>query len=680
LTESLPTIPGLNYAGYGGLAVGDFDGDGKQDIVVSTENYSSAFFVIGETGNGIGIKQSVVMPDASFVRMLVRKVNGESHLVALSGNGELREYAGWPLAEIHHLSLNLPDQLPGVAIGDIDNDGNDELVIVGTDVTNTMSVYDYASGQLLWSMPIEGGGSVLLAQLDADPALEIVVGGYPLSVIDGATQATEWSFKGDYGVCCLAAGHFNDGYEGQFVALAEGETISLFSAYPYALDWRLTNYAAFVLASADLDHDGYDEILEGDSKWGGVKVLDPRTQTYGLSLANNTSYVLTTAGVDLEGNQQPAVAFVSGSPALATDKLMEIADGHDGTVLWQMLNAEPGPYAATALVDANGDGHETLYYASHGSVYTMGSVSALDATTGELSWRSLPGGSLGSPFVFYPNSMLTIARSAAAPLVVVGGSDYDGHMVALDASDQHVVWQTPSDSSNPLFERSMVAMADFDPGDDIGPRIGVCVGLSIGNYSAGLAIFSSEDGSLEWESEGLATPPDTCVGIAAGSFVDGAPPLVVALLTHSIRAFDATTHAQAWTMPIGADGATILKRGTSGPEFAVFRGTLLQFYDGATRTLLRQFELSAAIAAVREPGNDIRRLLVAAGDRLLIINGVTGSVLFTSDVLGQGLGAGNQLAVSDLGDGAYRVGAGSVIGVFRFVARMTDVLFGDGFE
>ena len=196
----------------------------------------------------------------------------------------------------------------------------------------------------------------------------------------------------------------------------------------------------------------------------------------------------------------------------------------------------------------------------------------------------------------------------------------------------------------------------------------------------GIDQCGDKDGSLEWESEGLATPLDTCVGVMAGSFVDGTPSLVVASPTYSIQAFDATTYATVWTTPISTDGATVLPRGTSAPEFAVFRGTLLQFYDGATRTLLRQFELPGAIAAVREPSNDVHRLLVAAGDRLLIVNGVTGSVLFTSEVLGKGLGAGNQLAISDLGGGAYRVGAGSVIGVFRVGAKITDIILRNGFE
>lgn len=679
-SEAPRTIPGMNLAGLGGIAVADFDGDGKQDIAVSTENFSSAFFVIGETQTGIGIKQSIVMPDGYFVRMLTRTVDGTRHLVALSGNGEVREYAGWPLTEVHRLSLNLPGGLQTAAIGDIDHDNADDLVVVDADNANTISVYDYASGQLRWSLPHDRGRSVLLAQLDADPALEVVVDGYPLIVIDGATQATEWFFDNGYYECCLAAGHFQDGSVTQFVSALGGSSVSLFHGFPYALDWSMEPHSVGVLAAADLDQDGYDELLEGDLTWGGVKVLDTRMRASRFDVPNNTNGVRAIAGADIDGNQQPVIAFASAWPTYANDNVMKIADGRDGSMLWQLLNAEPGPYAATALVNTDDRGREMLYYASLGSTYTMGSVSALDADTGALLWRSAPGSAEGSPFAFQPHAMLGIERAGAAPLLVVGGSTYDGHLVALDASDHHVVWQTPSDGSGVLYTRPLVAMAAIDFGNGQSPRIGACLDLSLLNDPSRLVIFSSEDGSLEWESDGLAVPFDRCVGITAGTFIDGAPPLVVALLTHSIQAFDAKTHAPAWTLPIEVDGASILAGGVTGREFVVFRDTSMKFYDAATRALLRQFEVPGSVTAVLEPGNDIHRLLVAAGDRLLIVDGADGTVLSTSDVLGQGLGAGNQLAMSDLGGGAYRIGVGNGIGVFRLIARMTDALFANGFD
>ena len=56
------------------------------------------------------------------------------------------------------------------------------------------------------------------------------------------------------------------------------------------------------------------------------------------------------------------------------------------------------------------------------------------------------------------------------------------------------------------------------------------------------------------------------------------------------------------------------------------------------------------------------------------------SVLASSAFLGNGLGAGNQLALKDVGGGEFLIGAGSQVGVFRYVATLTDAIFADGFD
>lgn len=222
-------------------------------------------------------------------------------------------------------------------------------------------------------------------------------------------------------------------------------------------------------------------------------------------------------------------------------------------------------------------------------------------------------------------------------------------------------------------------VAVFDVDADGNDEVVACMGS--GN-EVKVALFSGDDGGLLWSS------PDMNGGIGAmeagdvtvGRFEDGHHPLIVVVLPTSIEAFDAVTRERAWTMPITADGLTLLDQGEHGREFVTFTGTMIRFHDAETRVILRQFELDEPILAVRGFVPDIGRVLVAAGGRLLVLDGVGGGVLASSGFLGMGLGKGNNLAVDDLGGGTWLIGAGSEAGVFRLFARVTDSVFGDGFD
>ncbi len=104
----------------------------------------------------------------------------------------------------------------------------------------------------------------------------------------------------------------------------------------------------------------------------------------------------------------------------------------------------------------------------------------------------------------------------------------------------------------------------------------------------------------------------------------------------------------------------------SSLQFAVFYQSHVAFYDGATRALLREFDLDGPVTAIREI-RDIHNLLIAAGGRLLVVDGVSGAVLAASDFLRQRARCREpESAAYPTGDTSFLVGAGSDVGVFRF--------------
>jgi subtilisin family serine protease len=119
-----PSFPGYEV----NLAAGDLEGDGVADIAVG---YVTASF------------------------------NGEGRVQVTNADGTMK--AGWPLM------LGLYQQ-PRFAIGDVNGDGLDELVVSAGNYLYALR----ANGAQIFNAPCNGAGDVVLADLDGDGAAEIL--------------------------------------------------------------------------------------------------------------------------------------------------------------------------------------------------------------------------------------------------------------------------------------------------------------------------------------------------------------------------------------------------------------------------------------------------------------------------------------------------------------------------
>src|SRR5690606_22355222 len=128
---------------------------------------------------------------------------------------------------------------------------------------------------------------LMLAQLDADAALEIVAAATPGVVIDGATQAIDWSWPAGFGAY-LAPGHFQPGGGVQFVAAETWFRFTVFQSAPWQALWQAELGDIEAIHAVDLDGDGIDEIIEGDGQWGDVHVYDSATQSVRFTIPRAT--------------------------------------------------------------------------------------------------------------------------------------------------------------------------------------------------------------------------------------------------------------------------------------------------------------------------------------------------------------------------------------------------------
>ena len=92
--ESLGFYPAM----AGPYAIADFDHDGIDDIVLpGGAGQDTLLQVYGRRNGAYASKQMLVVPYYATARVLVHVKSGAPHLYVLTQDGNVYDYAGWPL-------------------------------------------------------------------------------------------------------------------------------------------------------------------------------------------------------------------------------------------------------------------------------------------------------------------------------------------------------------------------------------------------------------------------------------------------------------------------------------------------------------------------------------------------------------------------------------------------------
>ncbi len=240
------------------------------------------------------------------------------------------------------------------AIGDINGDGEPEIVVVREYATSLFAVGDYtakaysASGTLLWEsehfegLDFDWATAPALHDMDKDGFVEVVVGRVILNGDDGSTRGVGTFGRGSYGITS-----------------AFGITVSESS----------------VPAVVDIDLDGVDEVIVGNAMYSPD----------GVPLWFNTSYddaMISVANFD----DDPEGEFIGVS--YNTIRLMDT----DGSIVWGPIEIAGGNIlSAAALADLDQDGkpevvtaggNQLIVFHHDGSVYWTAPVTDESGATG----------------------------------------------------------------------------------------------------------------------------------------------------------------------------------------------------------------------------------------------------------------------------------------------------------
>ena len=373
--------------------VADFNGDGKPDILSTSDSSINVWL-----GNGDGTFQSTPLISSLTLGETLAAVADLNHdgkidlavsiatnglcgdctyaIASRLGNGDGTFQPLGPQTSVPPDTPYYSDQLPGLAVGDVNGDGNPDVVyaltgpIIGILTGNGDGTFTYGNSYAVTS----GGGAngVVLADVNGDRKLDIITGQVTahskppleLSVLTGGGDGTfeaapalgDLSFPSS-----PVAADFN-GDESPDIAVSNDDgTISIFLDTPNGLvlsgsfPGGVEGYTSELFA-ADLNHDGSQDLLGHPENHGLFELLGNGDGTFGpqITLPWCGSGIAQLQGLaDFNGDGIPDLISTDSTDARVVYICLGTGDGMFGPATQNLAGPNPG---GAVFGDFNGDG------------------------------------------------------------------------------------------------------------------------------------------------------------------------------------------------------------------------------------------------------------------------------------------------------------------------------------
>ncbi|MFK8016453.1 MAG: thrombospondin type 3 repeat-containing protein [Gammaproteobacteria bacterium] len=637
-----------NLIGQSGSAIIDSDNDGRAELVATSSSTTfgrNDFWFVAEYDPDRG---QPVLEYASFPRtevfnrftamLLQRNTSTGPRVVLGTEDSQIEVFDLITKASLG--SVQLLRDVADIAIGDADNDGVDEVVVITSEFGGPGNLYllNAETYAIERTLPYGGDSSIAVGNVDADPELEIVTGtGWVLEIV-GGTVTEQWdntavSFGADVTLGDVTLDGIDD-----IVAVLGFDLIRAYDATVNAQSFEIdagSNHRS--LDVHDVNDDGIDEILYGFAQLGRLRAYDVQTReelwTYTTSQSGIDSFVF--ADFDSDGEEE--IVLSAGGNSTGRDHI-HIVERATQDKEWESIQPEP-PFDLVAIGDVDADGDDEFVFAARDSEAALdtGLIYIYDASTLQFERAS----NLDTLPSRRPLNAITLAdvEGDAALEIIVAGSVFNAAIIYVLDGRTFEILQEYAVGGAPPGEFASVHTGDVD-GD--GDRDYVAVKLN----PVSVVVIDAGDGTVLFQSDTLGGfGPLQGVEMAN---IDADDALEVIVSRDSLFIFDGATQ-EIWQSPNTLYGAIAVAdiNGDAVPEVLAARpsGTVVSL-DGATMDISAPIPIacSGRIDGLDVESVDEEPLLVYACDTQLLAQRLDSAVpVFTSAPLAANLDADDKM-------------------------------------
>ncbi len=384
------------------VAVGDFNGDGKPDLVVANSGSNNVSILLGN-GDGTFQYQVTYTTGTTPYSVAVGDFNGDTHLdlaVANDASNSVSILLGNGDGTFQNaVNYSVGSNPHSVAVGDFNRDGKLDVVTANYSSGNVSVLLGNGNGTLQTMVNYAAGTdprSVTVADFNGDGAPDVAVangGSSNVSVLlnngSGVLQAAV-NYGAGPAPTSVAAGDFNnDGRPDLAVTNSSGVDVLLntgIGTFGTAVSYAAGTGPSSVVVS-DFNNDHNQDLLVGNTTSNNISILtgngDGTFNAANSYLAGSQPASVAAADINGDGNQD---AVIVNSADGTVDGFVGEGNGNLQAILNLALNGTGGPEYVVAA-DFNNDGHQDLATAT----YYSGGFVFLGMGAGTFgSWQSFP--------------------------------------------------------------------------------------------------------------------------------------------------------------------------------------------------------------------------------------------------------------------------------------------------
>jgi hypothetical protein len=548
------------------LGTGDFGGDGARQMVASAMvarewHQANDYMVIEpailliERRDGQFFVTTVQSEenDYRFDSTAVVFADGARHKLIAVREGratvppppEFAIYSGMPLSLERTFPFPREEYPDPIFVGDIDDDGTLELLYRTSrgSASGEAVVVGLENGQVEWrsGFPV---GWANAAQLDGDGPLEILLGGSPFQILDGASRLVEWTHP-VVGAREIVVGIFSPPPANLRIAIRNGASVHTISSHPYTHVGTHTFLNSGKISALDVNADGLDEIAVAEM-FGVSNIYDPIS---GVDVTPPAPIFSRLGGgvVGRIGSSDQRVIALRQAERFQNRPMLAFLDGvtHDQLGALQFYSPHP---VALAVGNLNGTGESNLLQinSSDRQYRSAQDLTVHDLGTGRVSSSRLDLGHKGGVPAL---ALVQLDSDPQLEIVVAGSGSQGAALTAHDGITFQSQWSLQGQGS-PFASATHIVDLVVTEGVSGSPSDVWALGYHPAQHQVVLTVLNGATGSVRWQSDPVPAGPRNSLRLM--DLLGQQNRRVLLTTGNLVRTFDPADQSPSWTTSFNA--------------------------------------------------------------------------------------------------------------------------------